>query len=102
VLAEYLLSDERIQLEYIIERLAGRPGIKDDERVKKIRALLGTRREALDKNGDGSKIAIGETLEFLESMASALPDQGIAVTMKKWLEDVRGRYSENGKSTSGL
>lgn len=102
VLAEYLLSDERIQLEYIIERLSGRPGIKDDIRVKKIRALLGTRRVALDRDGDGSKIAIGETLEFLESMASALPDQGIAVTMKKWLEDVRGRYSENDKSISGL
>ena len=38
-LSDYLLSGQRIQMEYIIDRLSGKKGLKDDDRVARIREI---------------------------------------------------------------
>ena len=43
-LSGYLLSDERIKMEFIIDRLSGKRGLREDARVERIRrALSGSR-----------------------------------------------------------
>ncbi len=88
-LSNYLFSDERIKMEYVIDRLSGKSGLKDDLRIGRIRRSLGKKQEPA-RNTD-----FGETLDFLEAMVTGLPDQGFAVTFKNKLERIRDRYNEN-------
>lgn len=81
VLADYLLSDERIQLEYILDRLSGKPGLKDSSRVRRIREGIA--------GGTIPMADFREYFEFLETLVEDLPDQGFAVTMKNRLEKLR-------------
>jgi len=93
-LAEFLLSDERIQLEYVIERLSGKTGLRENRQVLAVRNLLAARQARLGNAGGAQPVKLEETLQFLESLVAALPDQGFAVTIKKWLIDIRGRYAK--------
>lgn len=81
VLADYLLSDERVQLEYIIDRLSGKPGLKDSSRVRRMREGL--------SGGVVQMADFREYFEFLETLVEDLPDQGFAVTIKNRLERLR-------------
>jgi len=88
-LSNYLFSDERIKMEYVIDRLSGKIGLKDDSRVGRIRKGL----KRIPQSGPSADF--GKTLDFLESMVTGLPDQGFAVTLKNKLEKIRTRYNEN-------
>ncbi len=88
-LSNYLFSDERIKMEYVIDRLSGKSGLKNDSRINRIRSGIGKKSETA--NGTD----FGKTLDFLEAMVTGLPDQGFAVTFKNKLENIRIRYNEN-------
>jgi len=93
-LADFLLSDERIQMEYVIDRLSGKPGLKqsllfraqqrhaDDERIWPV----------IPRDILPAKINVRETLEYLEKLVGDLPDEGFAVAMKHRLETIRGKF----------
>jgi len=87
ILSEYLLSDERVQMEYIIDRLSGRPGLKHLAALRRqTGSVLPTDPEVLIQTG------IRESFEYLENLVESLPDQGFAVTIRNRLEDLRTRF----------
>jgi hypothetical protein len=89
-LADYLISDERVQLEYIIDRLSGRPGLKDQASALRAREGIVSSTAAAER--------IEESFAYLESLVEELPDQGFAVIMKNRLERLRERIEAAGDS----
>lgn len=86
VLGTFLLSDERIMMEYVIDRLSGKPGLSRDSRYGMI------------QNGFKQRITAGRseverTLEQLKLMAASLPDQGFAVSFHNRLEHILERIA---------
>ena len=93
-LADYLLSDERIQMEYVIDRLSGKPGLKQSLLFRARQKRVGDERiwPEIPRNILPAKINVRETLEFLETLVGDLPDQGFAVPLKNRLENIRARF----------
>jgi hypothetical protein len=85
ILADYLLSNERVQLEYLIDRLAGKPGIRDLSMVRRIRQEKGYIQK---KSGN-----LWESFDYIERLLEDLPDQGFAVTMKNRMERIKSRFA---------
>ena len=90
ILADYLLSNERVQLEYLIDRLAGKPGIRDLSMVRRIRQEKGYIQK---KSGN-----LWESFDYIERLLEDLPDQGFAVTMKNRMERIKSRFAETPAS----
>jgi hypothetical protein len=93
-LADYLLSDERIQMEYVIDRLSGKPGLKQSLLFRARQKRVGDERiwPEIPRSILPAKINVRETLEFLENLVGDLPDQGFAVPLKNRLESIRARF----------
>ena len=98
-LADYLLSDERIQMEYVIDRLSGKPGLKQSLLFRAKQKRVGDERiwPEIPRNILPAKINVRETLEFLETLVGDLPDQGFAVPLKNRLENIRARFEGNDR-----
>ncbi len=89
-LSDYLLSAERVKLEYIIERLSGRSGLLDAATVMRYR-VRNSGDAVRDKR---SEIPLNEALLYLDSLLEALPDQGLGATLHNRLKDIRERIDE--------
>ncbi|HHU35968.1 MAG TPA: hypothetical protein GXZ47_01930, partial [Treponema sp.] len=84
ILADYLLSNERVQLEYLIDRLAGKPGIRDLSRVRRIREELGISEQPVAN--------LWGSFNYLENLLDDLPDQGFAITMKNRMDRIKSNF----------
>lgn len=89
-LSDYLLSAERVKLEYIIERLSGRSGLLDAATVMRYR-VRNSGDAVRDKR---SEIPLNKALSYLDSLLEALPDQGLGATLHNRLKDIRERIDE--------
>lgn len=83
----YLVSDERLILEYMIYKLSGNPGIRYNNLAK---AVYGNAkaRGLLKKQQSGENMLSG-TFSFLESLVSELPDKGFSALLKKRIDDIK-------------
>jgi hypothetical protein len=94
-LSEYLLSEERIKLEYVIDRLSGKPGLKDDERVFRIRRKLATSEGRTICTGPAVSMDFNKTIEFLHGIVKQLPDEGFVLTFSNKLDRLKDEYEQN-------
>jgi len=94
-LSEYLLSEERIKLEYVIDRLSGKTGLKDDERVFRIRRKLATSEGETICTSPGVSMDFDKTIEFLHGMVKRLPDEGFVLTFSNKLDRIKDEYDQN-------
>jgi polyphosphate kinase 2 (PPK2 family) len=72
-------------MEYVIDRLSGKTGLKNDARVRAIRA-------ALSREGKGANrlapAGVEQTLDYLRRVVARLPDQGFAVAFRHKLDRI--------------
>lgn len=80
---KFLLSDQRLQMQYIIEKLTGTVGLR-------VRAIFMKMRDFLKNNDnyDASDVTVKTLLHHLKDLASNLPDKGFAKICIQKLDNV--------------
>ncbi len=78
-LKDFLISNERIQMEYIITKLRGELGLKDKVALMQIKNTL----EKTQTPKDQTEKTLKDTLGYLRIVASQLPDKGFAASCSK-------------------
>lgn len=94
--SEYLISEERIILEYIIDKLSGNPGIRYNNLAKAVYEK--SKADGILHTHDSGEQILTDTFSFLETLVSELPDKGFATRLKKHVEDIKSRI-ENDSDT---
>jgi hypothetical protein len=92
----FLKSDARLSMEYVIHTLKGKKGLLEEikEKVPEARSY----RPSTPETPDSQKVA--GTLSYLENLTSALPDQDLFSTLKQRVQRIMSRIkavTEKGK-----
>ena len=89
-LSEYLLSEQRVKLEYVIDRLSGKKGLMRDAHAYR------RRKNIPPSPGDAEVLPLdfNGAVEFLHSVIRKIPDEGFVVTLSNKLDRIKDKYTK--------
>ncbi|MDR2552931.1 MAG: tetratricopeptide repeat protein [Treponema sp.] len=93
---EFMRSETRLVMEYVINTLEGKKGLLNEIRARKI-SLVSSPPEKVP----GEKIA--GTLSYLEDLSGSMPDKNLIIVLKRRLQDVASKINAiNGKRQNNV
>ncbi len=94
--SSYLMSEERLILEYMIYKLSGNPGIRYNNLAKSV--YQEAKAKGLLKEHHTDENMLGQTFSFLESLVSELPDKGFSSLLKRRIDEIKTSIESHGDS----